>query len=199
MENNDFEIIVRRTKIASNFVELKRSPYHIYNYSPNLKKVLIRISVKSNSNRIKNFDPNKLYLVSNELKQRYRPIDLQFTFILNRSFGLNRLISDSALSSIGNLSPLRYEPTMYGGISQMRYDPTIKDTFKDYSITGYKDIEFEINYGSLKKPKNAVVYFEPIKVIEYVFDVYFLVPQSITTGEFYFGNKDLKQCHFVKK
>lgn len=192
MDNNDFEIIVRGSKCVSNFGELKNSTYHILSYSPDLKKVRVRIWVKSGSEKLRKFDPNKLYLVSNELKHRYRPIDLQFKFFLNRYMGVKRLTSDSTLAN-------GMKEKYVADVNYIRYDPYIKDTFKDYFMNGYQDVEFAVDYGSPKKPNKIVVYFESVEVISYFFDIYFLVPASLNMGEFYFGNREIKQCNFNQK
>lgn len=184
---NDFEVIFKKSGMVSNF-EFKSSNYHISNYSAGVKKVRIRISVKSKNEKLKKFDANKLYLVSNELKHRYRPIDLQYQHFINTYTGLDRLTSDSTLAS-GNtdwVTPVNY----------IRYDPQITDTFKDYIIPGYEDIEIEVNYGSSGKPHMVVVYYEPVAVISYIFDVYFAVPQSLDSGVFYYGREGIKECNF---
>jgi hypothetical protein len=184
---NDFEVIFKRSGKVSNY-EFKSSDYHISNYSAGVKKVRIRISVKSNNDKLKKFDANKLYLVSNELKQRYRPIDLQYQYFINTYMGLDRLTTDSTLAN-GNtdwVTPVNY----------IRYNPQIRDTFRDYMIPGYEDIEIEVNYGSSGKPHKVVVYFKPIEVISYIFDVYFAVPQSLNSGIFYYGSEVIKECGF---
>jgi len=184
---NDFEVIFKRSDKVSNY-EFKSSNYHISNYSAGVKKVRIRISVKSKNDKLKKFDANKLYLVSNELKQRYRPMDLQYQYFINTYMGLDRLTTDSTLAS-GNtdwVTPVNY----------IRYNPQIRDTFKDYIIPGYEDIEIEVNYGSSRKPHKVVVYYEPVEVISYIFDVYFAVPQSLYSGVFYYGSEGIKECNF---
>ncbi len=83
-----------------------------------------------------------------------------------------------------------------GDVSYIRYDPKIRDTFKDYSVPGYQDSEFEVNYGSVSKPQNVIVYFDHKKVSSCVSDIYFMVPKSLTKGELYFGNNKIDQCKF---
>jgi hypothetical protein len=190
VDNNDkFKLVFKNSTTILNFGEIKNSSYHISTYAPELKKVRVRILAESYSKSNETFDPNKLYLISNELKLRIRPIDVQYRYFINSYFGAKRLTADSTVSD-GTAE------IWLADVDYIRYDPKIKDTFKDYTIPGYQDLEVKVDYGSRKKPQPIVAYFEHIEIISYTIDIYFIVPKSLKNGEFYCGDRKIIQCSF---
>ncbi len=130
------------------------------------------------------FDPNGFYFVSEKDKLRYRPIDIQYYIGIYYFIGFNRLVDDPRFENIKTHS--------------FSYNPDIKDTFKDYKMDGYQDIEQRINFGTKRKPFSIAVYFKPIKLRSRLVDVYFIVPKELRNGKVYYKGNKLKEFELTR-
>jgi hypothetical protein len=72
-----------------------------------------------------------------------------------------------------------------------QYRPEVPDTFKDYEMEGFKDIETCINYGTERKPHEKPIYFNTREFKQETFNLYFALPKSQTSGQLYYGNVKL--------
>ncbi|MCB0455982.1 MAG: hypothetical protein KDC62_11385 [Aequorivita sp.] len=68
------------------------------------------------------------------------------------------------------------------------YDVSVANTFNDYSIEGYKDCPIALNFGTNRKPIVHTIYFRPNTIDKNVLDIFFVVPNELTSGKLYFGD-----------
>ena len=66
---------------------------------------------------------------------------------------------------------------------------SIKDSFLDFKIDGYSDVDNCINFGTKRKPRNKSIYFNHKKLKSNTVDVYFIVPKDFENGKIYYGNE----------
>tara|TARA_Y100000815_G_C13349158_1_gene503492 strand:- start:6658 stop:7281 length:624 start_codon:yes stop_codon:yes gene_type:complete len=145
--------------------------------SKDLMKVKVKCKIRSlNKERV---DPNKFSLVDHTNKLRYRPTDISHQPVA-MYMAYVRLLKD-------NIN-YRGRPgfMMSANPSPIKYDPEIKDSFDDYSIDGYTNIELPLK---ISKKKQSVVYFEPHKFKKFSALFFFAIPKNLETQslEFYYG------------
>jgi hypothetical protein len=169
----------REKKIDGFIMELKKvkvnpKPLQAVSYnlhaSDSFKKVMLRLRVKSLTEKPETFDPNKFFAVDEVAKKRIRPSDTRYNHILHEYL------------SFGFLAPSEVENPMVG------YDPSIKDTFSDYRMEGYTDVEHKVNVGSLDAPEKSIIYFKTQPVKSNLIDVYFVVKKQVGQLKFYYGD-----------
>lgn len=134
------------------------------------KRVQVRLKIKSRGGDQTIFDPNKLSLLSDEFNARFSVSQVLFaTFFQTRGFQM--------LTTNDSDKPVL-----------AKFDPSVPNTFGDYSFEGYKDCPITLNFGTNRKPIVHTIYFRPNNIDKNVLDVYFVVPNELTTGKLYFGN-----------
>lgn len=141
----------------------------------NSKKVQIRIKLSSQTGEKVIIDPNKFYLVVDSYKIRVRPVDLKYPFAL-ASIAFVRLTKEDEYGR-GN--------TVRGGYAK---NDEVVDTFKDYAIPGYLDIETSLNFGTEKKPEVKTIYYQPNDIENSLIDIYFMLPKDVVDFSFYYGD-----------
>ncbi|MDP2688064.1 MAG: hypothetical protein Q8O62_12630 [Aequorivita sp.] len=134
------------------------------------KRVQVRLKVKSRDGDQTIFDPNKLSLLSDKFDARFSVSEVLFATFFQTS-GFQMLTNNDS------------EKAIFAD-----YDPSVPNTFGDYSFEGYKDCPITLNFGTNRKPINHTIYFRPNNIDKNVLDVYFVVPNELTTGKLYFGD-----------
>lgn len=143
---------------------------YLINSGKDNKRVQIRLKVRSENGEETLFDPNKLSLVSHEYKARFSVSEVYFATFF-RSKGFQMLTTNNT------------EKPIFA-----KYDPSVPNTFNDFSMTGFKDCPIDLNFGTNRKPITHTIYFRPNTIDKNVLDVFFVVPNGLTSGEIYFGN-----------
>lgn len=143
---------------------------YLINSGKDNKRVQIRLKVRSENGEETLFDPNKLSLVSHEYKARFSVSEVYFATFF-RSKGFQMLTTNNT------------EKPIFA-----KYDPSVPNTFDDFSMTGFKDCPIDLNFGTNRKPITHTIYFRPNTIDKNVLDVFFVVPNGLTSGEIYFGN-----------
>lgn len=174
--NDGFSFKLKKVVRNSKKHEVTSSPYRI-GIPENAKKIQFRFRVKSLSKKREDFDPNKLSLVSEKYKVRFRPIDVKHNEFMTAYFGIGYLVDHD----LGDESKFFY----------LSYKPDIKDTFEDYSRDGYKNLQANINFGTKTKPDLQTIYYEHKKLRSNLVDFYFSVPKELTKGSIFYGNQKL--------
>lgn len=172
--DNTFEFDFRKAIKNSRHFEAHTSPYFVQ-ANKDQKKIQLRFKIKSVSKDKEVFDPNKFYMVSEEYKSRVRPVDMKHNFAMTAYKGFERLIDE--------------KPKEGAKTYVYRYKPAIKDTYHDYTIEGYKDIDNCLNFGTKRKPRNKSIYFNHKNLKSNTVDVYFIVPKELTNGKIYYGTE----------
>ncbi len=160
------------------FIKAKKATGNGYYYAiktdKDSKKVQVRFKLKSQSNELENFDPNKFYLIPEAYKVRVRPIDVRNNYAVGMIYlGFEYLVD--------------FQPTDKNLKTWLSYNPEIKNTFYDYKIEGYEDVVPTINFGTKKKPKIASPYLGHKMLKSCKMDVYFSLPKDIKSFKVYYG------------
>lgn len=172
IEDGNSTIEVRKVKKNGKF-ELHTSRYFI-SAGPDSKKVQIRIKLEAANGEKNMIDPNKFYLVLDDYKIRLRVVDLKYPFAF-ASIAFERLIKEDE-RDLGN--------TAWGGYAQGKGVP---DSFVDYSIAGYKDIDATLNFGTEKQPITRTIYYRPNDIKSSLLDIYFMMPKEAKEAQFFYG------------
>ncbi len=130
-----------------------------------LAKIMVKCKVKALDK--KPVDSNGFSLVDTVNKLRYRFVEyggyLPITiFVPNER--TNRVLKEKILNENGE---------EYKSIPD--YDPDVYDSFEDYSISGYKNVEIPINFGNKRNPRKSVTYYTPTPFKKFTATMYFLV------------------------
>ncbi len=134
------------------------------------KRVQVRLKVESMDGGKTIFDPNKLSLVSSNYRARFSVSEVHFaTFFRSKGFQL--------------LTTNNTEKPIFA-----KYDPSVANTFSDFSMEGFKDCPIDLNFGTKSKPIIHTIYFRPNTIDKNVIDIFFVVPNELTTGKLYFGD-----------
>ncbi|MDN3491733.1 hypothetical protein [Winogradskyella bathintestinalis] len=175
--DGNFRFEFKKAIKNSRHFEVHNSGYFVQ-ANKNQKKIQVRFKIKSKSKKKEYFDPNKFYLVSDEYKQRLRPVDMKHNHAMGTFLGFKRLIDEK---------PKDKKTYWYS------YKPSTKDSFVDYKIDGYEDVDNCINFGTERRPKIKSIYFDYKKIKSNTVDIYFIVPKNFKRGKIYFGNELLKE------
>lgn len=173
IEEGRSTVEVRKVKKNGKF-EVHTSKYFI-SAGKDSKKVQIRIKLESTNGEKNNIDPNKFYLVLDNYKVRLRPVDLKYPFAM-ASVAFDRLIKEDEKNT-GH--------TALGGYAK---GTGVPDTFPNYSIEGYKDIDINLNFGTEKKPIIRTVYYRPNDIESSLIDIYFMMPKTAKNARFFYGD-----------
>ncbi|MDN3723623.1 hypothetical protein QRD02_04465 [Aequorivita sp. SDUM287046] len=168
--DDTFKIEVKKVDQRSRLFQMHFKGYYI-RIPADSKKIQFKLKATSINNEKETFNPNYLYVVLRDLKVRLRPFDGDFIQLVNAKPD---------------------EKTPYYGY---QYRPEVLDTFKDYQMEGYKDIETCINYGTERKPHEKPIYFNTREMKSETFNIYFAMPKNQTSGELFYG--DVKLMDFT--
>ncbi|MGJ8549597.1 hypothetical protein [Winogradskyella wichelsiae] len=177
ISDDKFKFEFKKAIKNSRHFEVHNSGYFVQ-ANKNQKKIQVRFKIKSKSKKKEYFDPNKFYLVSDEYKKRLRPVDIKHNHAMGTFLGFRRLIDEK---------PKDKKTYWYS------YKPSIRDSFLDYKIDSYEDVDNCINFGTKRKPRNKSIYFDYKKIKSNTVDIYFIVPKNFKMGKIYFGNELLKE------
>ena len=177
MADNTFEFDFKKAIKNSRHFETHTSSYFVQ-ANKNQKKIQLRFKIKSVTKKKEGFDPNKFYLVSDKYKKRLRPVDMKHNYAMTTYLGFEKLIDEK---------PKDEKKTFW-----YSYNPSIKDSFLDFKIDGYSDVDNCINFGTKRKPRNKSIYFNHKKLKSNTVDVYFIVPKDFENGKIYYGNELLE-------
>jgi hypothetical protein len=172
--DNTFEFSFKKAITNSRHFEVHMSSYFVQ-ANENQKKIQLRFKIKSVSKKKEDFDPNKFYLISDKYKIRLRPVDMKHNFAMSTFLGFEKLIDQE---------PLDKEKTYW-----YSYNPMIKDSFLEFKIDGYTDVDNCINFGTKRKPINKSIYFNHKDLKSNIVDVYFIVPKDFEEGKIYYKNE----------
>lgn len=161
-----FQLEVKKVDQRSRLFQMHFKGYYI-RIPEDSKKIQFKLKATSLTNEKETFNPNNLYVVLRDLKLRLRPFDGDFIQLVD-------------------VKP--DEKTPYYGY---KYKPEVPDTFKDYKMEGFKDIETCLNYGTERKPHEIPIYFNAREMKSETFNIYFAMPKNQTYGELYYGNVKL--------
>jgi len=177
VENGTLSVEFTKAKKISNTFNLNSSSKI---KSKELKKISIKCKVKSlNKEKI---DINKFSLIDRENKLRYRPTDISFQPVMGYLVFGKLLKNDINYGSAAKF---------HTGIE---YNAEIKDTYLDYSLEGYKDVEipviFAVGFG---KNKKSVIYFQPNNYNSFKALIFFAIIKEAKNPnlEFYYGNEKI--------
>jgi len=161
-----FELEVKKVDQRSRLFQVHFKSYYI-TIPKDSKKIQFRIKAKSLSNKKESFDPNKLFVLLNDKKVRLRPFDGDFIKLVD------------------------VKPDEKNRADSYEYKPEIIDTFKDYQIDGFTDIECCLDFGTKKKPHVKPIYFDHREIKSNSFSIYFAMPKNQSKGILYYGNIEL--------
>ena len=173
IEDGRSTVEVRKVKKNGKF-EVHTSRYFI-SAGKDSKKVQIRIKLEATNGEKNIIDPNKFYLVLDNYKIRLRPVDLKYPFAM-ASVAFDRLIKEDERDT-GN--------TAWGGYAK---GTGVPDSFPDYSIEGYKDIDISLNFGTERNPIVRTVYYRPNDIESSLIDIYFMMPKTAKNARFFYGD-----------
>ncbi|WP_111881159.1 hypothetical protein [Aequorivita sp. CIP111184] len=160
--------MVKARKIGVLSVQFAGS-YNVLSGKDN-KRVQVRLKVRSRDGDLTIFDPNKLSLLSDQFNARFSVSEVLFaSFFQTRGFQM--------------LTTNDTEKPVFA-----KYDSSVPNTFNNYTFEGYKDCSIDLNFGTNRKPIIHTIYFRPQNIDKNVLDVYFVVPNELTTGKLYFGD-----------
>lgn len=194
------EVIIKDS-LSIEFIKTKKTSKK-YNTRSNVKvkgnkvkRILTRCKVKALFDQP--VDINAFSLVDTINKMRYR---------------INEYIGYKGVSVMGsgytskmylkeNLKNKKGKP--YKGIP--KYDAKIKDSFEDFSLEGYTNIEVPIRFGTNrslaaefsgdKKEIISTVYYSPTKMDQFTAEIYFIVHNTFpeTHYELYYGYRFISE------
>lgn len=175
INDDDFTIEIKQTKVnAFNFT----SSSSWIKIPKNMKKLWVRIRIKSNTKKRQWFNPNALSIVSEQCKCRFRPTDVKYAYMMHGFVSFLTLDTEDN-SEVDD----RYK---------RRRQQHSKDIFLDYSLEGYQNIPTIINYGTKKKPKNMSVFYASERFSNKTIDYYFGIHNSIKSVDLYYKNHKIK-------
>lgn len=177
MEIDGFDFQLRKVNTNSKNFEVYSSPFMV-STGPETKKIQIRFRIKSISGKRENFDPNKFYIISEENKIRFRPVDMKYNYVAHTYYTFGYLMTEK----------LEKKSLPY----YVSYNPEVKDTFKDYQIPEYTDIETRINFGTERKPILSCIYFDNKKLRSNIVDAYFAIPDNLNLVTVYYGDQKIE-------
>ena len=135
---------------------------HVKIKNDSLIEILIKCRIRTIVD--KPIDPNKFSLRDETKKLRYRMSD--FSDIRTVGGPSTRpLLKTNIYTRPGQTTSLNWPD----------YDPTIVDSFYDYNVEGYKNIECPVIYGSRKKPRESLIYFTPSTLNDFFTYMYYAI------------------------
>ena len=173
-ENGDLELTYVNAKNVSKRFNLNSSSK---SNSDDLYKIEVKFKVKSLKKS--DVDINKFALVDHVNHLRYRPSDISYA-----TMGLY-------MGYVPLLKTELEDNRFFTNQISAKYKPEIHDSFPDFKLTNYQDIEIPTNFGNKNYPLLSVVYFWPHDYKNYKVKMYFycLVQAENPEFELYYGDK----------
>ncbi|WP_055437656.1 hypothetical protein [Lacinutrix algicola] len=177
-ENGNLTVDYQKAKKVSKTFNLNSSSKL---KSESFIKISIKCKIKSLNKE--DIDINKFSLVDHKNKLRYRPMDISFQPVMGYLAYPKLLKSKLKLGS------------MYKHQAGLAYKPEIKDSYVEYTIEGYTDVEVPFNFGTKKNPKKSVVYFRPNNFHKFKSLFFFPISKSAENPdlEFYYGKEKISK------
>lgn len=183
---NSQTVIIKEDNVKLKFVKTKKASKiatasRVYVRSKNLKKILIKIKMKSINNERQLFDPNKLSLIDFINKLRYRPTDALY----------QNFTDWSHFKKISKSKPKKRFNTHI-------YKPDIPDTFLDFKFENIKNVEIPVNFNNKRNPDIHIIHFKPIKLRSRNIYLYFILPKHLKNAILYYGNEKVVDINFKR-
>lgn len=175
VEEDNVELKFVKAKKASKIINAS----NVFVRSKKLKRIRVKIKMKSLDNKSQVFDPNKLSLIDYTYKLRYRPTDILF----------QNLTDWWHFKKISKTKPKKKS-------NDYLYAPNVDDTFLDFEFEDIKNVLIPINFNTTKKPDIHIVHFEPKKLRSRNVYLYFLFPKDIKDATLYYGKEKLADTNF---
>jgi len=181
---NSQTIIIKEDNVRLKFIKAKKASKvinasNISVKSKKLKRIRVKIKMKSLDNKGQIFDPNKLSLIDFNSKLRYRPTDILF----------QNLTDWWHFKKISKTKPKKKS-------NEYIYAPNIDDTFLDYEFEGIKNVQIPVNFNTEKNPDIHIVHFEPKKLRSRNVHLYFVFPKGLKNATIYYGKEKLADINF---
>lgn len=151
-------------------------------------KFQVRLKMQTLSKDREAFDPNKFYLVIDELKYQVRPIDVRYNYGVGMIYVAFGYLSPSPIIKDINVSKYILD-----------YDPRTPDTFYDYVIDGYENIAPCINFGTKKNERLIFPYYKTQELRSCKLDIYFSIPKDVKEAKIYYGSTLIKAVPIQEK
>jgi len=177
-ENGNLSIEYQKAKKVSKTFNLNSSSKL---KSDNFTKISVKCKIQSLNKE--DIDINKFSLVDHKNKLRYRPMDISFQPVMGYLAYGKLLKAELKLGS------------MYMHQAGIAYEPEIKDSYIEYSLEEYTDVEVPFNFGTEKNPKNSIVYFKPNNFHKFKSLFFFPIMKSAKNPELelYYGNEKVEK------
>jgi len=181
---NSQTIVIKEDNVKLKFIKSKKASKiinssSVYIKSKKLKRILVKIKMKSLNNKKQIFDPNKFSLIDFNYKLRYKPTDILF----------QNLTDWWHFEKISKTKPKRK-------FNKRIYSPDINDTFLDYKFEGIKNVIIPINFATKKKPDIHIIHFKPKKLRSRNIYIYFPFPKELKNAVLYYGNEKITNINF---
>lgn len=137
---------------------------------PSVDKILVKCHITSNGNDA--VDVNSFALVDKKHKLRYRAVDF-----INHS-GFSSFVSSDKLSKKLLKTPFDKGTSPYEHPLGATYDPEVRDTFTEYSIADFQNVETTMNLGSTRKPHNSLLYYSPTTLNDFTAAFFYAVSRE---------------------
>ncbi|RMB63392.1 hypothetical protein EAX61_03090 [Dokdonia sinensis] len=143
IEDEDLKIEILRVKKMSKTVSWDHSMSTV---GKNNDRIQVKVALAFENKKGENIDFNKISLIDPEHRLRYRILDMT----LKNSFG-----GASPADKLAKRSNIKM-PSFW-----VSYDEKIPDTFPEYSLEGFQNVEFVIKTSTGKNNK-SVLYLAPV-------------------------------------
>ncbi|RMB56651.1 hypothetical protein EAX61_13680 [Dokdonia sinensis] len=138
-------------------------------------KIVVKCYIESNDNE--SVDVNSFALVDQEHKLRYRMVDF-LDYRGFTSFGSENKIARKMLKE-----PVEIQ-SPYGDRIGAVYNPEVKDTFLDFEMGDYENVETKVNLGSKRNPHCSSIYYSPTKLNEFTAEFFYAVSREKTASSY---------------
>jgi len=181
---NSQTIVIKEDNAQLKFIKSKKASKiinasNIYIKSKGLKRILVKIKMKSLNNKKQLFDPNKFSLIDFNYKFRYRPTDILF----------QNFTDWWHFKKISKTKPKKK-------LNDYIYSPDIDDVFLDYDFEGIKNVEIPININTKRNPDIHIIHFKPKELKSRNIYIYFPFPSGLKTAVLYYGNEKITDIDF---
>lgn len=175
--NGNLSVDFKTSKKVSNTLNLNSTSKI---KSKELQKISVKCKVESLNKEV--VDINKFSLVDHKNKLRYRPTDISFQPVMGY------LVYEKLFK----------EDVNYGNMAKhqagIQYKPEIKDSYNDYAITDYVDVQIPMTFAvGFGKQKTSIVYFEPHNYRNFQALFFFAIVEDAKNPDlvFYYGNEKI--------
>lgn len=137
---------------------------------PSVDKILVKCHITSNDKEA--VDVNSFALVDKKHKLRYRAVDF-----VNHG-GFSSFISSDKLSKKLLKTPFDKGASPYEHPLGAIYDPAVRDTFTDYNLADFENVETTMNLGSTRKPHKSALYYSPTTLDDFTAAFFYAVSRE---------------------